>query len=296
MTQEIYGKIFFKKHFGSQDTNSYIFNLMPGESDSLFLASEKSGYNALWDGDVHNYFNIIYSPEKESKLKESKLARNDYLRDYMSSFRVYHFHDTRDVAPLRSECNVNDNKSLKENGSNLPAFLYYLQEKHPKKFRRIEKTIQKVAPFFEGFRLEPSRIREDKIQLEWIEKNYPEGYFNAKHLSDGTLRFIALTTLLLQPNLPSVIIIDEPELGLHPVAINKLSGLLRSASRKESQIIISTQSVNLVSNFESESILTVDRVENESVFNRLKSENLKNWLNDYSLGELWMKSIIQGQP
>jgi predicted ATPase len=121
-------------------------------------------------------------------------------------------------------------------------------------------------------------------------------YFNANHLSDGSLRFIALVTLLMQPKLPKVIIIDEPELGLHPTAINKLSGLIKSAAEKDCQMIVSTQSVTLLNNFEAEDVITVDKEDNQSVFRRLNKEVLSNWINDYSIGELWTKSVIKGQP
>ena len=120
-------------------------------------------------------------------------------------------------------------------------------------------------------------------------------YFNAYQLSDGTLRFICLATLLLQPNLPQTIIIDEPELGLHPVAVNKLAALIKKASAK-TQIIISTQSVNLVDNFGPQDIIVVDRKDNATVFNRLDAESLDVWLKDYSLGEIWEKNVIGGQP
>lgn len=135
----------------------------------------------------------------------------------------------------------------------------------------------------------------NRINLEWTEINHPDILFNATHFSDGTLRFIALATLVMQPKTSQVILIDEPELGLHPVAINTLAGLIKKASAK-SQIIISTQSVNLVGNFEPENIITVDRVDGQSVFNRLEKENLEGWLSDFTLGDLWLKNIIKGQP
>jgi predicted ATPase len=141
----------------------------------------------------------------------------------------------------------------------------------------------------------PNRLNEQLIQLEWKQAGAVDTYFNAYQLSDGTLRFICLATLLLQPNLPQTIIIDEPELGLHPVAVNKLASLIKKASAK-TQIIISTQSVNLVDNFEPQDIIVVDRKDNATVFDRLDAESLEVWLKDYSLGEIWEKNVIGGQP
>ena len=170
------------------------------------------------------------------------------------------------------------------------------KRKHPLNFKRIEKIIQSVVPFFDRFKLSPAFLDEEKILLEWTEEEHPETYFNANHLSDGSLRFIALVTLLMQPKLPKVIIIDEPELGLHPTAINKLSGLIKYAAAKDCQVIVSTQSVTLLNNFEAEHIITVDKEDNQSIFRRLDKEVLSNWIEDDSIGELWTKSIIKGQP
>jgi predicted ATPase len=155
-------------------------------------------------------------------------------------------------------------------------------------------AIRAIAPYFEAFNLRPDRLNEDYIRLEWREKG-SDKYFNAAHLSDGTLRFMALATLLLQADVPRTIIIDEPELGLHPFAIHKLASLLKKASA-QSQIIIATQSVNLVDNFEPEDIITSDRIENQSVFQRQNSETLKDWLVEYSIGNLWTKNVIGGRP
>ena len=156
-------------------------------------------------------------------------------------------------------------------------------------------AVQAVSPFFEGFALTPDRLNPKLIQLEWKQRGVEDAYFNAYQLSDGTLRFICLATLLLQPEPPQTIIIDEPELGLHPMAINKLSALIKKAS-DQSQIIISTQSVSLVDNFNAEDIIVVDMKNNASQFRRLDNEKLAVWLEQYSLGEIWEKNLIGGQP
>ena len=283
----LFGKIQF------DDKNKYYFNLKPNNEGSLYLEKEGTNFNTdyygIWD-DVA----IPTNNHKESKLIELKQGRYYYVNSYMQSFKIFHFHDTSNTAKIKQKSNIDDNSFLRENGQNLAAYLYFLQEKHPKDFKKIEKTIQSIAPFFDKFVLQPDRIREDQIRLEWQEKN-SDMYLNATHLSDGTLRFMVLATLLLQPNLPKVIIIDEPELGLHPFAINKLAGLIKKASA-QSQIIIATQSVNLIDNFEPEDIITVDRKEGQSVFQRQSSETLKDWLTEYSIGDLWNKNVIGGRP
>jgi len=291
---EIIGSI----RFSSEDkipSHEYSFNLSSDNQKNAFIKEEKSGINKSnhhsneWWFDTHSV-----NHEESYVLKKGTTHKDLFIRSYFDSFKIHHFHDTSKDSPLKKTARVSDNVFLRENGENLPAFLYFLQEKHPKRLRRIERIIASIAPFFHSFNLKPDRINEEFIQLEWKEKGF-DRYQNAQNLSDGTLRFIALTTLMLQPNPPKTIIIDEPELGLHPSAINKLAGLIRKASA-HSQIILSTQSINLVNNFEPEDIVTVDRENHESIFRRLNSKELAAWLDDYSIGDLWSKSVIGGQP
>ncbi len=288
-TDHIYIDLFF----GDRDKeahNRFIVELKEAQ-DTLFIERIDTAFNSgeTWHKQPHE------TNKKESSFKNDYNGQAYYVNSLLREFEVYHFHDTGDRSPMKGKCNIDDNVTLKNNGSNIAAFLYYLKEKYPKHFTRIEKTVASVSPFFEGFNLTPNRLNEQMIQLEWKQKGCVDSYFNAYQLSDGTLRFICLATLLLQPHLPKTIIIDEPELGLHPVAINKLAALIRKAS-KEAQIIVSTQSVNLVNNFEPEDIIVVDIQDNATTFNRLDTQELATWLVDYSLGEIWEKNIIGGQP
>lgn len=283
------GRITFK------NTNAYYFELKPNKNGDLIFGKEGTQFNRNWHDKGWDEENLG-NGHKESLLKEKQGGRYEFVKNYMDSFKVFHFHDTSKTAKIKLKGDIDDNKGLREDGGNLAAYLYLLQEKYPKDFKKIEMVIRSVAPYFEGFNLSPDRKNEAIIRLEWKEKG-SDKYFNATHLSDGTLRFMALTTLLLQPNLPKTIIIDEPELGLHPFAINKLAGLIKKAAA-QSQVIISTQSVNLVDNFEPEDIITVDRKEHQSVFERKDSEILKDWLAEYSnsMATLWNKNIIGGRP
>jgi predicted ATPase len=153
-------------------------------------------------------------------------------------------------------------------------------------------------PQFGDFELEPLPFNDQTLRLDWTEKS--SGYLFGPHqISDGSLRFMALTTLLLQPedNLPNVIILDEPELGLHPAAIVELAGMIHTASRN-TQIIVSTQSTRLVDEFTAEDVVVVERDENKrcTIFNRLDKKALEEWLERYSLSELWEKNVLGGRP
>ncbi len=172
--------------------------------------------------------------------------------------------------------------------------MYCIKEEDIKIYNRILKTIQSIAPFFSDFFLQPNA--DGYVRLQWQDK-YSSNIYGANDFSDGTLRFIALTTLFMQPKIPETIIIDEPELGLHPFAITKLAGMIKSAASKGVQVIIATQSADLVNHFDAEQVITVDQVDEESRFERLNSGKLSQWLDDYSIGDLWQRNIIKGgQP
>jgi predicted ATPase len=295
-TEHLDGKLIFSNN--GAVNNAYNIRLSPTQEGDLFIAYEGSGINVSKDDDQLNY--TYNKAMRESMIGANGWHRDRYLVDYEAGIQVYHFHDTSNTARLRQPSEVEDNKILKSDGRNLASFLYKLKQNHPIIYNRILNTTKSVAPFIFDFILEPSETkgREDSIELRWIDQNDLNTNFSAYHFSDGTLRFIALATVLLQPEPPLVIIIDEPELGLHPLAISKLAGMIQVASHK-AQIIMSTQSVTLVDCFTAEEIITVDRDEKEkqSTFKRLKSADFKIWLNDHLLGELWERNIINAaQP
>lgn len=221
---------------------------------------------------------------------------SDSRQRYFESWRRYHFHDAGPASPMKKTADLHDNRFLRPDGSNLAAFLYLLERKYPGSYRLIRRTVQMTAPFFDDFALSPQALNEDKILLEWRHKG-SDTYFSAASLSDGTLRFIALTTLLLQPESlrPSVILLDEPELGLHPHAITLLAAMVKSAS-VDCQVIMATQSPTLVDYFEPEDVIVANRINGEARFERLDAERLEVWLEDYSLGQLWEMNDLGGRP
>jgi predicted ATPase len=210
----------------------------------------------------------------------------------ISSWKIYHFHDTGKVAPMRRFETIDDIDYLRFDAANIAPFLFDLQHNDKSVYNQIVDTIRLVTPFFDNFILKPNQ--NEKVRLRWKQKgsDYP---LKPQHLSDGTLRFICLTTALLQPNPPSILIIDEPELGLHPYAIDILAELIESTSKK-TQLIVSTQSPSLVDYFEPEDIIIVNRSKGASLFKRLNKKEFSDWLEDYSMGELWRKNIITGGP
>lgn len=272
--------------------NSYVLDLM--ESDgTLIVENEKLGYSS--NPGKYTY-KTISNYKTETNLKDYNGAvSGDYIQQYMSQIKKFHFHDTGRTSPFTGESNiVNDSYMLYSQGGNLAAFLYGIKNNNSMVYRRIVRVIQSVAPFFHDFYLMPNE--SGGVRLQWKDK-FSEMIYGPNDLSDGTVRFIALTVLFMQPELPKVIVIDEPELGLHPVAIEKLAGLIKSAANRGTQVIAATQNAELISNFQPDDILTVDQRDGQSQIRRLNGDELSQWLNDYTLGDLWKQRIMRGgQP
>ena len=218
-----------------------------------------------------------------------------YVEPLISNWRIYHFHDTSRNSPMRQPQAVRDNIAFKSDAGNLAPFLRMLREDHPEDFRRILDAVRMAAPFFGDFIYR--RSPGERMELEWFHADDPDTPRGPQQLSDGTLRFICLATLLLQPShlQSKPTIIDEPELGLHPDAVTLLGALLRRQS-SERQLIVSTQSADLVSQLEPEDIVVVERRDGESVFERLDLDRLDDWLKDYPLGDLWRMNVLGGRP
>jgi predicted ATPase len=291
VTKQIYAYL----HLG---LSGYAISLEPTLRSSLIFTDER----VRFAGDVKAppVDASIGTGHYESKLREQRRGTANWIAsrpvsESISRWVVYHFHDTSDEAPIRRTCSVRDHERLREEGENLAAFLLMLHDHHQNTYEKIRDIVRLAAPFFDDFKFRPRPSNGDMtLQLEWTQKgsDYP---FLVSQLSDGTLRFIALTTALLQPNPPSTILLDEPELGLHPYALTLLAELLKKAATN-TQVIVSTQSASLLDNFEAEDVIVVEREDGASTFKRLSSAELEEWLKDYSLGELWEKNVFGGRP
>jgi predicted ATPase len=274
--------------FGSND---YKVALKPTTDNRLIFIREQLGF----DGDFKYHTELLGGAHDETQLQTSTTKVSGYVRAALKSWRVYHFHDTGDTAAVKRIHPSNDNLRLKTDASNLAAYLAFLKSGSPDAYQRIVDTVRLAAPFFGDF-----VIRDPlpaTVELEWTEHGDPDTPYRAHVLSDGTLRFICLTTLLLQPpaRIPDTLLIDEPELGLHPYAINLLADMLKEVAETK-QIIVSTQSVELLNQFEPEDVVVVERDNDASIFKRLDAQELAEWLEDYCLGDLWKRNILGGRP
>ena len=277
-------------------SNSYRFELTPTVDETFLVSEERKYVTTSW----RSYGNPsqesrLYDERKEKSATERWHGVGHFVYASISRWMVYHFHDTSSTAPMRRSEIVEDNKILRSNGGNIAPFLLQLKNEgsHLSYYQEIVNAIRLVIPFFDDFRLDVLKMGEaEKVKLSWGQKgsDFP---MQPYHLSDCSIRFICLATALLQPFPPSAIVIDEPELGLHPEAIRILGELIQDAA-KRTQIIVATQSPLLLDQFSIEDIVVVNRKEGQSTFERLNLEDFNEWLNNYSVGELWSKNVIQG--
>lgn len=290
-TQQIDAEIYFEPHFTGVQ-NGYCVSLTPTADNRLIFSREETWVSGRYTAGTAIRLGTAHD---EAKLRDDPQKVSEYVRPAMQSWRQYHFHDTGDSAAVKRPHGSNDNLRLKPAAENLAAYLAKLKNTYPDAYQRIVDTIKLAAPFFGGF-----VIRDplpETIELEWFEQTDPDTPYKAHVLSDGTLRFMCLTTLLMQPahRLPDTVLIDEPELGLHPYAINLLADMLKQVAETK-QVIVSTQSVELLNAFEPQDVVVVERESGATVLKRLDAEDLKGWLEDYNLGDLWKRNVLGGRP
>ncbi len=278
----------------NKSIDSYHFSLSNAAPDRLIITEE----SIKWHRKTENKpYEVLLEPNfKESALADSKdyVAKSIYWM--LAYCKVYQFHDSSNEGPLRQACPVDTANYLQSHGNNLPSFLLYLRDNYADSYKRIVDYVRDVVPQFQDFYLEPNN---KTISLRWIDNSATDYRFNAYQFSDGSIRFIALATLLLQPakTMPDVIILDEPELGLHPYAITQLAEMIKDASI-HAQVIIATQSKDLVDHFDINniSVVEMDEKSQSTSVTHLKEDDYKLWLEQYTVSELWDKNIIGGRP
>ncbi len=298
-------------HFGSRHTSQILIDIKVGSNGYHVEFSPNHDDDSLvFDREFCTFSQSsrtfsLYPKKGESGFVSGEKAESYYVkkytREYLEKCRVHHFHDTSSQASFKKTNKLVNYYYLEKDAANLAPFLYHLKtskiESYRQSYQQIVSAIRSVAPFFHDFYLEPVGEEGDQsIILRWTHSKH-EAPFSANVLSDGTARFICLATLFLQPvsRRPDTIILDEPELGLHPAALDVLADIIRATSR-ETQVICSTQSVAFANLFAPEDFIVVDSKDGVSEFRRLEKEPLEDWLQEYGMGDIWSKNLIGGRP
>lgn len=270
--------------------NGYRMQLTAGPEDIALLSETTYTHNQRYPEPYDHALGF----GRESRLSEGEAARhpaNVYLLEVLSGCRVFHFDDTSTDAPPLRRSDSSDSETLQSDARNLASVLLDMKLNHTEKYEQIRRSVRNVAPFFDDFVL---REETGSVLLRWSERGL-DGVFSGAALSSGTLRFICLAVLLQQPRPPATIVLDEPELGLHPAAIHQLADLMRSVGTSQ-RIVAATQSVTLLGQFSLEEVVVVERESGSTTVRRPDRELLTAWLADYSVGELWEMNLLGGRP
>ena len=292
ITREIDVRLGLHSDIGEFD---YEFRLAFAAGDWLIFDDERYRMSR-GDQPATASWQTLGASDQESQLLDYRTSDDtaDAIIEALLRMSAFQFHDTSETSRMRTKADVKSGNLFMPDGANIAAVLYYLKRKEGNCYRRIVDTLRLILPFFSDFVLEPDN---DFLLLAWRERDSDQ-IFNGSQAADGMLRTFALVTLLLLPDemLPNLLILDEPELGLHPYAINVIGGLIRAVSTK-TQVIVATQSTAFVDCFDPGDIVVVEREGRESTFRRLEdTEDLQEWLKEYSLSELWEKNVIGGRP
>lgn len=274
----------------------YRFSLTNAVSDRLIVGTEEIG-SYIPKNNTSSTKQLL-SNFNESALPTFKTQddRCGLIWQFLSECKVYQFSDSSQLSPIRQSSAVDSAHYLQSEGNNLPSFLLYLKKNYTESYDRIVSYVREVVPQFKDFYLEPDN---GYVSLKWMDTSVNDYVLSADQFSDGSIRFIALATLLLQSEetMSQVIIIDEPELGLHPYAIDQLTEMIKDASL-HAQIIVATQSPALIDGFSANDVTIIERDEDAqcTTVRKLNEADYTEWLNEYSLSELWDKNVIGGRP
>ena len=278
--------------------NDYRFILSHAHPDRLFFVEEcfrfnGNGWQTPWHqlGSGHQEAEIVQFAQSYNSMNATTAK---VIVNLLRNCAVYQFHDTSDTSDFKKRWDSEDNNQLRTHGGNLAAVLYRLEREDIKRFELICQHVRRVLPVFDRFQIEESY---GKVLLRWRARG-TEKTFGAHLTSDGSLRFFALVTLLNLPPemLPDILLLDEPELGLHPAAVALVGGMIEALA-EERQIIVATQSPLLVDAFGLDQIFVLDLKDGRTEFRKLAQADYRIWLDEsFTPGELWQKNLLGGSP
>ena len=286
--------------------NDYRFALSHAHPDRFFFSDERFRFStgtysteAKWQflGSGHQEAMIVevaYSGRESNEFIDVNRTTARVIANLLRNCAVFQFHDTSDNSSFKMGWDTEDNNYLRRHGGNLAAVLRRLEREDVRRYEMICRQVGRILPVFDRFAIEESY---GKVHLRWKAK-WTDKTFGAHLTSDGSLRFFALVTLLNLPRemLPDVLLLDEPELGLHPAAITLVGDMIKSLS-VERQVIVATQSPLLVNAFDLDEILVLELRDGRTEINKLTQDDYRVWLDDsYATGELWLKNLLGGRP
>ena len=285
-----------------QRRTEYEFSLSHAHPDSLVVTNELYRSASPNSGEPLEFpaelFNRTRTEAKVGEFEHSvkvsqRIAMGNDFASLLLNTHIFQFHDTSDSSRLKQRWDAEDCNTLRGDAANLAAILARIENVDSRLFDRIARQIRRILPVFDRFQIEETY---GKVMLRWKLRGADKTV--GPHLtSDGTLRFIALVTLLNLPRemLPQVLLIDEPELGLHPVAMEMIAHMIMQVS-DECQVILATQSPLFVDYLGLDQTIVLDILSGRTEVHALKEKNYQRWLQRYSPSDLWRNNLLGGRP
>ena len=290
-TQSIWADLSFGSKTGHSD---YRFRLSYTEDDALAFGEER--YRFTPSGKPpYEWNNLGIGHEEAAIIAPEHHISAHITKRMMQNCSVYQFHDTSPESRLKVGWDAEDVHYLKNHGGNLPSVLLDLQHNCSDNYGEIVRFMRRMLPIFKDFEL---KVLYGKASLRWMPQGDADKSFGAHLTSDGTLRLMALTTLLCMPaeRQPDIILLDEPELGLHPEAITLVAAMIKRVAVNK-QVIIATQSPLLLNEFSIDDIVVAEMGDDGGTeFKRLAEKDFINWLDEFKAGDLWQKNLLGGNP
>ena len=282
--------------------NQYRFSLMYAHPDQLLFSDEAFRYSsddfeteAQWShlGGGHREALIVSAGQENHGWSATSRQTARTVTHLLRNCAAYQFHNTGSTSNFKKTWDAEDHAYMRTDGGNLAAILHRLESEDLDRYELICHHIRRVLPGFDCFQIEE---RHGKVALRWRSRLLDKTY-GAHLTSDGSLRFFALATLLNLPGemLPGVLVLDEPELGLHPKAIVLVAAMIRAMAGAR-QIIVATQSPLLVDAFDLNEVFVLELRDGRTEITSPDSVQLRSWLDEFSVGELWLKNLLGGRP
>ncbi len=255
------------------------------------------------DGDIRYYEimeNRLVRPDWEHNPLETSLSQvpkmfrqPEELRRILATTTHYHVLDVGPRAPVKLPQPMKPATLPGADGEDLVPYLYYLREGDKDRFDAILDSLRTAFPDFEELNFPP--VAAGVLAMTWKDKKIPTKPIFLNELSEGTLRFLWLVSLLQSPSLSTITMIDEPEVSLHPELLSLLADLMREASNR-TQLIVATHSDRFIRFLRPEEVVVMDIDDDGgTTATWADSLDLERWLAEYSLDEVWRMGRMGGR-
>lgn len=291
--EAVYYNIRFSKVASSEN---YVISERFFTQTGFFYMEMERGNGFVREGVSNQMEKVQYTLDRANESVLTQLVdKNSYiqiyaLREAIKDIAIYNYFDTTITSPIRKPAPATSSIRLFSDGSNLPKLLNNIKINHKSSIQRIRESLNSINPNFVDFDFNPMGSGLEML----LEEKGLEKSVHVTHISDGTLRYLCLLSILHNPNRGKLICIDEPEVGLHPDMVTELMSAIQETA-EDTQYIISTHSELLLNQLPVENVIVFEKDENNAtIVNEFTDTAFVEWASQYSTGRLWRNGDLGG--